>query len=102
MPQATFTFETTLTRIEAANRPEREIGCEVEYRVRPAIRATAITPAEPESIEIVNVKTDGGVELTAWEYDELQSEAEADAVDAIAEAREEAAEARRMERRIAA
>lgn len=80
----TFTFETYVER------NEREYAVEVEYRIVPGCRATTLTPAEPETVEITALRCD--IDLTDAELDELEDEAFADAQEAIAEMREAAAE----------
>lgn len=82
-----------LTLETYVERNEREYAVEVEYRVIAARSATTLTPAEPETVELVRWTTLGSdIDLTDAELDELEDEAFADAQEAIAEMREAAAE----------
>ncbi|HEX7931168.1 MAG TPA: hypothetical protein VF470_09735 [Sphingomicrobium sp.] len=87
------TFEHTLER------NGREYTVEASYAIHPGHPATRLSPAEPETVELVHwTLLDADFDLTARELDALQDEAEEHAVEAIAEMRDEAAEAWRMER----
>lgn len=95
----TFSFTTYIYR----GRNEREHQVDVTYTVTPGCPARLYGdyphPAEPDEIEIVRHTLIGAdFDLTERELDQLQDEAEADAVDAIADYYADAAEYRAEQR----
>ena len=86
MPQATFTLETYVLR----GRNEREYPVTVDYKIVPGCKATRLTPAEPDSVELTGWRCD--VDLTDAELDEIEAEALDHAQEAIADYRADAAE----------
>jgi hypothetical protein len=94
----TFTFETTICR----GRNEREYQVAVTYTVTPGCPARLYGdyphPAEDAEIEVIKAVVLDGDELTEAEWEQIQTEAEADAVDAIADEYAEAAEYRAEQR----
>ena len=69
-----YSFNTTVEH------DEREYEVEVFYKVCAGHKATSLTPAEPEVVEIVNVRgIDFEPDLYAW--DRLEQEAADDALE---------------------